>query len=117
MPGRRSPLPSQIDPKLPAAVDDIFDLMTRDSCSERYSSVDDILADFDKIEGLGDVIDAQTQIVAAENPLKNIKFREPEEGESPVETSAEPESADDADGGEDKKSKYRPYSYQQRNKK
>ncbi len=75
LPGRRSPMPSEIDPKLPAGLDDIFDLMTRDSRSERYSDVDDILDDFNKIEGLNEVMDQQQQVLAAENPLEEIKFK------------------------------------------
>ncbi|MCP4444804.1 MAG: serine/threonine protein kinase [Myxococcales bacterium] len=59
LPGRRSPMPSEVDPKLPEGLDDIFDLMTRDSRSERYSTVDDILDDFNKIDGLNEVMDQQ----------------------------------------------------------
>lgn len=121
LPGRRSPMPSQINPNLPAQIDDIFDKMTRDSRSERYATVDDILADFEKIKDLQNVLDKQTQVMAAENPLAQIKFREPE---SP---SEEPLAGDDAVGADkadaDKAarrvtaSSRRPYSFQQRKKK
>ncbi len=119
LPGRRSPMPSEIDPKLPIGLDDIFDLMTRDSRSERYSTVDDILNDFNKIDNLGEVMDQQQQVLAAENPLNEIKFKEgPKANEKPVEkpvaSAAEPSPPPDASS---KPSKRRPYSYQQRNKK
>lgn len=127
LPGRRSPMPSEIEPKLPAGLDDIFDLMTRDSRSERYSNVDDILDDFNKIENLSDVMDQQLQVLAAENPLDQIKFKEsatPQEepldtaGEGTgVETSAPPPAPGSAQAAGAAGSTRRPYSYQQRNKK
>src|SRR4029078_3235164 len=43
LPGRRSPMRAQHNPNLPHGIDDIFDRMTRDSRSERYATVDDIL--------------------------------------------------------------------------
>lgn len=116
LPGRRSPMPSEIDPKLPVGLDDIFDLMTRDSRSERYSTVDEILNDFNKIENLGEVMDQQQQVLAAENPLNDIKFKEgPKAQEKLVERhSPEPKAAAPVMSTP---SKRRPYSYQQRNKK
>jgi len=119
LPGRRSPMPTEVNENLPSGIDDIFDRMTRDSRTERYTSVDDILADIDRIEGLSDVLDQQTQVLVAENPLKDIKFRE---GDNPLgETtnvatkSAPADDAAPAEGGA--KKKRRPYSYQQRRKK
>jgi len=75
VPGRRSPMPSDIDSKLPKGIDDIFDTMTRDSQSERYSSVEDIIDDFDKIEGMSNVIDDHTAMMASDNPLRDVIFR------------------------------------------
>ena len=111
LPGRRSPMPSQINPALPKGIDDIFDRMTRDSRAERYTSVDDILDDIDKLEGLGQILDNQTQVLVQENPLNSIKFREgAEEALPPVENPD--------DGGEAAKGpQHRPYSFQQRKKK
>lgn len=130
LPGRRSPMPSEIEPKLPAGIDDIFDLMTRDSRSERYSNVDDILEDFNKIENLSDVMDQQQQVLAAENPLDDIKFKDggtPKEepldnseisSGTGVETSAPPPAPGSAAATAAASSgPRRPYSYQQRNKK
>jgi len=121
LPGRRSPMPSEIDPKLPEGLDDIFDLMTRDSRTDRYSTVDDILDDFNKIEGLNEVMDKQQQVLAAENPLNEIKFKPgaTQPGEVPLDTtsveSSAPAGATAASGAAG--SKRRPYSFQQRNKK
>jgi serine/threonine protein kinase len=118
LPGRRSVMPSEINDRLPKGIDDIFDRMTRDSRTERYTSVDDILADVDKLEGLSDVLDHQTQVLVAENPLEQIKFRESEEpSETPV--AAEADKAPAAEGGDDKLKSgpsHRPYSFQQRKK-
>lgn len=110
LPGRRSPMPSEINDALPRGIDDIFDRMTRDSRAERYSSVDDILDDINSIDGLSDVLDQQTQVLVAQNPLEQIKFRE---GDDPTAGTALPGAAagDPAKGGT-----HRPYSYQQRRK-
>ena len=107
LPGRRSPMPSTINAALPKGIDDIFDRMTRDSRTERYTTVDDILEDIDKLDGLGDLLDKQTQVLVGENPLTSIRFRE---------GSEEPMGAPlDDDGDGDKKGPvHRPYSFQQR---
>ncbi|HEY1552831.1 MAG TPA: serine/threonine-protein kinase [Kofleriaceae bacterium] len=111
LPGRRSQMPSQINPALPRGIDDIFDQMTRDAKSERYATVDDILDDIDKLEGMESVLGRQNQVLVADSPLQSIKFRpgaeEPLAG-TPVE----------GDDGDDKgKAGHRPYSFQQRRKK
>lgn len=107
LPGRRSPMPSQIIKELPAAIDDIFDKMTRDARSERYATVDDILEDFDKIEGLESVWGRPRH---DDNPLASIKWKpgteEPSQG-TPLE--AEDDAERSKSGGT-----HRPYSYQQR---
>ena len=111
LPGRRSPMPSQMNPSLPKGIDDIFDRMTRDGRSERYATVDDILDDIDKLDGMENLLDRQNQVLVGDSPLSSIKFRagaeEPMTG-TPV----------DDDGGDDKKgSSHRPYSFQQRRNK
>lgn len=115
LPGRRSPMPSEIDPKLPTGLDDIFDHMTRDSQAERYRTVDEILDDFDKLEGLESVLDNQTQVLMADstNPIDELKFRP---GDNPAEpTGGEEEDVMTSTG--EPVSRRRPYSYQQRRKK
>lgn len=118
LPGRRSVMPSEINDRLPKGIDDIFDRMTRDSRTERYTSVDDILADVDKLEGLSDVLDHQTQVLVAENPLEQIKFRESEEpAETPVAAgAANPDKASADDDKLKSGPSHRPYSFQQRKK-
>ena len=110
LPGRRSPMPSQINGTLPHGIDDIFDRMTRDARNERYATVDDILDDIDKLEGMEAIIGRQNQVLVGESPLNAIKFRpgaeEPLAG-TPVE----------GEEGDDKKAGHRPYSFQQRRKK
>ncbi len=115
LPGRRSPMPSQVNARLPKGIDDIFDRMTRDSRGERYNTVDDILDDIDKLEGLADVLDQQTQVLVAENPLDNIKFREGHE-QPPEELIAGDGNGSASDDARNKGPSYRPYSFQQRQK-
>jgi serine/threonine protein kinase len=132
LPGRRSPMPSQHAEKLPRAIDDIFDKMTRDSRAERYASVDDILDDCDRVEGLGDVLDEKTRVLVAKNPLEAIKFNEPPSpkhspavaakvaspaaGAGAPEPDAEADSAGKPERSAKKQRVGRPYSYQQRQK-
>ncbi|HEY4241799.1 MAG TPA: serine/threonine-protein kinase [Kofleriaceae bacterium] len=113
LPGRRSPMPSQINPTLPKGIDDIFDRMTRDSRGERYATVDDILDDIDKLEGMENLIGSGERVLVGDSPMANIKFRpgaeEPLAG-TPVDS--------DGSGDDDKKgASHRPYSFQQRRNK
>ena len=109
LPGRRSPMPSQLNPTLPKGIDDIFDQMTRDAREERYATVDDILDDIDKLEGMEAVLGSGDRVLVGDSPLSAVKFRpgaeEPLAG-TPV---------DGADG--DKGPSHRPYSFQQRRNK
>jgi serine/threonine protein kinase len=111
LPGRRSPMPSQMNPSLPRGIDDIFDRMTRDSRSERYATVDDILDDIDKLEGMDNLLDRQHQVLVGDSPLSSIKFRPG--AEEPI-TGTPVEGGDDDDK---KGSSHRPYSFQQRRNK
>ncbi|HEY3805104.1 MAG TPA: serine/threonine-protein kinase [Kofleriaceae bacterium] len=111
LPGRRSMMPSQINPALPRGIDDIFDQMTRDAKNERYATVDDILDDIDKLEGMEQVLGRQNQVLVADSPLQSIKFR-PGAEEPLAGTPVEGEEGDDKG-----KAGHRPYSFQQRRKK
>jgi hypothetical protein len=110
LPGRRSPMPSQINSALPHGIDDIFDKMTRDAREERYNSIDEILDDIDKLEGTEKIIGKQNTVLVAESPLSQVKFRPGAE---------EPLAGTPVEGGDDddKKGGHRPYSFQQRRKK
>ena len=110
LPGRRSPMPSQINSSLPHGIDDIWDKMTRDAREERYASIDEILEDVDKLEGMDKIIGKQNAVLVGESPLSTVKFRPG--AEEPL-TGTPVEGADD----DDKKSGHRPYSFQQRRKK
>ncbi len=46
MPARRSPLPSESNSKVPKAIDELFDRMTRDNPQDRYPNMDALLDDF-----------------------------------------------------------------------
>lgn len=142
LPGRRCQMPTEVNKRLPEGIDDIFDRMTRDSRTERYTSVDDILDDLHKMEGLSEVLEEQDQVLVAENPLDNIEFRENEEaervaaeaakkaaaagttpkpsapvGDKTADVSLPTEDSKDSDDKKDDGKKRRPYSYQQRRKK
>ncbi len=100
LPGRRSPMPSQINASLPKGIDDIFDRMTRDARDERYASVDEILADIDRLQGMEGLADRQ-QVLVGDNPLAQVRFRPGAEDAMGVPL--------DGDAGG-----HRPYSFQQR---
>ena len=46
LPGRRSPLPSEVNAEIPKDIDDLFDRMTRDDPADRYPDLDALLNDF-----------------------------------------------------------------------
>jgi len=46
LPGRRSPLPSEVNDEVPSKLDPIFDKMTQDRLQNRYPDFDAMLADF-----------------------------------------------------------------------
>jgi hypothetical protein len=48
IPGRRSPLPSEVNAEAPSGLDTIFDRMTQDRKEQRYPDIDSMLADFYK---------------------------------------------------------------------
>ncbi|MEO7731146.1 MAG: serine/threonine-protein kinase [Kofleriaceae bacterium] len=114
LPGRRSPMPSQITPNLPRGIDDIFDRMTRDSRNERYATVDDILDDIDKLDGMDNLLGPGDRVLVGDSPMASIRFRPGSEGGFVTGTPVEPDEDGD---GDDKKSAHRPYSFQQRRNK
>lgn len=46
IPGRRSPLPSEINAECPSKLDPVFDKMTQDRKEQRYADIDAMLGDF-----------------------------------------------------------------------
>jgi len=111
LPGRRSPMPSELNKSLPKGIDDIFDRMTRDSRSERYASIDDILDDIDKLENMDLLLGGGDRVLVGDSPMAAIKFRPGAE---------EPLAGTPVDGSDDDDKKgpsHRPYSFQQRRNK
>lgn len=68
LPGRRSPLPSQTRKEVPSAFDDVFDRMTRDDLSERYTRVDDVLEGIYKAFPQKEVFSAGTLLLWSKDP-------------------------------------------------
>ncbi len=123
LPGRRSPMPSQVNASLPKGIDDIFDKMTRDDRSDRYETVAQIFEDFDKIEGMKTFLEGNYSALFAENPIVQLKFRSPSAQEERAETSNKTEASGTVEAVSppaDERSREslgrRPYSYQQRMK-
>jgi hypothetical protein len=115
LPGRRSPMPSEINASLPPGIDDIFDHMTRDARTERYASVSDILHDLSRLEGLLALLDHNAPVLVAANPVEALTFRNAQSGEIYA-SDEDATAAIEAGGVDDKGKSYRPYSYQQRRK-
>lgn len=87
LPGRRSPLPSLARKELPSAFDDVFDRMTRDDLSERYTDLDEVLAGVYQAFSSKEVFTAGSMLAWADDPVEPI--RTPEAVElSAVELSA-----------------------------
>jgi serine/threonine protein kinase len=51
LPGRRSPLPSEVRPELPPAFDALFDRMTRDEIGDRIPTMSAVVAELHAVFG------------------------------------------------------------------
>lgn len=69
LPGRRSPMPSEVRKAIPAALDDVFDRMTKDRLEERYPSFDDVLSDLYKAFPKEKVLERGTLLLYEEDPF------------------------------------------------
>ncbi len=69
IPGRRSPLPSEVNPEAPAGLDAIFDKMTQDRVEQRYPDVDALLEEFYKAFPEGELL-ARGDLILSSNPPK-----------------------------------------------
>ena len=115
VPGRRAPMPSQVNTALPKGIDDIFDRMTSDERTSRYEHVGQIFDDFQKIEGMRAFLEPSFSLLFDENPIKKLKFR----ASGAVESVVNEGSAATQVPGDDRSrepSSRRPYSVQQRMK-
>lgn len=68
IPGRRSPLPSEVNPEAPAKLDPIFDKMTQDKRDARYPDFDALLDDFYGAFSAGEYLRRGDLILASDAP-------------------------------------------------
>ena len=91
LPGRRSPMPSNLFPEIPKTFDDIFDQMCRDDASDRYESVEAI---FDELYGADEVlelINPRTGYTFLESPVPEVDVEEVDSADN-VDTTDESSS-------------------------
>jgi serine/threonine protein kinase len=69
IPGRRSPLPSEVNPEAPAGLDSIFDKMTQDKKESRYADIESMLDDVYKAFPERDFLDKGDVILSSEPTL------------------------------------------------
>jgi serine/threonine protein kinase len=69
LPGRRSPMPSQVCPEVPAALDDLFDRMTRDRLDDRVREMGEVLDGLHAALPREDVLGRGTMVLFERDPL------------------------------------------------
>jgi hypothetical protein len=67
IPGRRSPLPSEVNKDVPQKLDGIFDKMTQDRIEARYPDFDAVLADFYSAFSTGEYL-GRGDLILSSNP-------------------------------------------------
>lgn len=72
LPGRRSPMPSEIREDFPRGLDDIFDRMTQDDPDERYPLIEAILDDLYNVDEIWKQIDKRGAILMHRGPFKDL---------------------------------------------
>ena len=80
LPGRRSPLPSEVVAGLPKGVDELFELMACDDQAERIDSMAAVLRRVEKIRGLDGQANAVTLYLKPPVELPSLRwllFRHP----------------------------------------
>jgi hypothetical protein len=95
VPGRRSPMPSEVHSEIPSKLDDIFDQMSMDEPEDRYQSIHAILADFYGNDEIIDLLDRQSGVVFLRDPLEYGDARVVDDDGEPVEipeSRAEPQA-------------------------
>jgi hypothetical protein len=68
LPGRRSPMPSEVRKEVPSKLDALFDKMTQDRREQRYTSLDGVLTDFYAAFPEGDFLGRGDLILRSEPP-------------------------------------------------
>jgi len=66
IPGRRSPLPSEVNAEAPSGMDSIFDKMTQDKKEQRYPDIDSMLGDVYKAFSEREFLDKGDLILSSE---------------------------------------------------
>jgi len=68
VPGRRSPMPSEVFEEIPSVLDDIFDQMSRDDETERYEAVDEIIDELYQSEEVVQILDDRAAVLFLSDP-------------------------------------------------
>jgi len=68
IPGRRSPLPSEVNPEVPSKLDPIFDKMTQDRRESRYPDFDAMLDEFYGAFSDGEFLHRGDLVLSSERP-------------------------------------------------
>ncbi len=63
LPGRRSPMPTDLYPDLPRIVDELFDRLTDDQPADRLQTADEVLDTFHSAEGFEDLVDPSSAVL------------------------------------------------------
>ena len=67
LPGRRSPMPSEVIEGLPEPIDELFDLMTQDRASQRPQSMDEVLEILNQVSPF-DRVSSQSMVMTYHHP-------------------------------------------------
>lgn len=99
LPGRRSPMPSKMNPDVSTSLDDLFDRMTRDNIEERYQNINQVLDHIYQAFPAEVVVGRGSLLLFENDPMPApVIEAEPEEeeaedgAEAKDEDSAEPEN-------------------------
>lgn len=70
LPGRRSPMPSEVIEGLPRPIDELFDLMTQDHPDQRPQSLDAVLEVLNKVPPFDQLSSQSVVMIFTQSPLK-----------------------------------------------
>jgi serine/threonine protein kinase len=85
LPGRRSPMPSEIHEGLPKVIDDLFDRLTQDEREDRFQSVDEALEMLYQSDAAKTIASQEKTMWFLDNPIAKLVFKE-----EPIPNTAEP---------------------------
>lgn len=94
LPGRRSKMPSEVNPTVPSAIDDIFDKMTTDSLAERYQDFSAVLDDLYAAVDEKEIFRRDTLLLSTADPFPPPSVDEEWSTEGEGSASAEGPPAD-----------------------